>query len=173
MRWVAAGVLAVVVGLGVVLALGDPGPADTGSRLEGRPLPALDLERLDGGRLTSADLEGRTVVVNFWNSWCIPCRREHPELVAFFAAHRDDPDLVMVGIVRDDTEAAVREYVEEEGVDWLVALDPKGRAALDFGTTGQPETYVAGPDGIVRGVVLGPTTADDLEALVARARDVS
>ena len=170
-RWIAIGVASVAIGSGVVLAvvMGDDA-GSSGGRLLGRAVPEFSLPTLDGSNVASADLAGRTYVVNFWNTWCIPCRREHPALVEFYERHRDEPDFAMVGIVRDDTAKAVREYVAAERVSWTVALDPGGRAALDFGTTGQPETFVVGPDGFVAGVQIGPVTVTALEQMLADAR---
>lgn len=170
-RWIAMGAGAAALLLVVVLVTLVGGDAESsGGRLLGRPVPEFDLPTLDGGRVASDDLLGSAYVVNFWNTWCVPCRREHPELVEFYERHRDETDFAMIGIVRDDTEDAVRDYVEEEGVGWTVALDPGSRAALAFGTTGQPETYVVGPDGVVMAVQIGPVTADDLEQMLAEAR---
>jgi len=170
-RWIAIGIAAVAIGSGAVLAvvLSD-GTGPGGGRLVGQPVPEFSLPTLDGSTVVSADLARRTYVVNFWNSWCIECRREHPALLEFYERHRDEPDFAMVGIVRDDTEQAVREYVKEEAVPWIVAFDPGGRAALDFGTTGQPETFVVGPDGLVTGVQIGPVSVARLEAMLAEAR---
>ncbi|MCZ7530292.1 MAG: TlpA family protein disulfide reductase [Acidimicrobiia bacterium] len=99
-----------------------------------------------------------------------PVCAEHPALAEFHARHADDPDFAMVGIVRDDTEEAARGWVEDKGVSWTTALDPGDRAALDFATTGQPETYAIDPTGVVVGKQLGEVDVDDLEALLARAR---
>jgi len=142
----------------------------------GRAVPAFELPVLaaqdqgDGGTLSSADLVGTTYLVNFWNDWCIPCQQEHPALVRFHAAHRDDPTVRLIGIVRDANSVAdIRAYVEREGVEWTVLLDPDGTAKIDFGTTGQPETFAVGPDGIVREVFIGPATYGQLEAMAAAA----
>lgn len=170
-RRAAWGVAVVVLVLGIAFALrvGDDPAAHRPTQL-GRVAPAIDAPTLAGDRVTTASLAGRSVLVNFWNSWCIPCRQELPALAEFHRRHGDDPDVVMVGVVRDDTEGAVRDYVRAEGIDWTVALDPDGRAALDWGTTGQPETYMVAPDGRVVGLQLGPVGVDDLEAMLARAR---
>ena len=170
-RWIAlsAGAAALVLGVVLVMLVGDEAESSGGHLLD-RPAPTFDLPTLDGGRISDTDLAGRAYVVNFWNSWCVPCRQEHPELAQFYERHRDEPDFAMVGIVRDDTEDAVREYVDAEGVEWTVALDPGSRAALAFGTTGQPETFVIGPDGVVMALEIGPVTAGGLERMLAEAR---
>jgi len=171
-RWIAFAAAVVIVALGVVLALNvSSGPAEEG-RLAGERAPEFRVERFDGAEVVLSELtgSGRTVFVNFWNSWCIPCRQEHPALVEFYDRHRDDPDFAMVGIVRDDTESEARAYVDREGVAWTVAFDPGKRAALDFGTTGQPESFMIAPDGLVVAEQFGPVTVDDLELMLRIAR---
>lgn len=171
-RWIALGAALVLVAFGVVLALNvSSGPAEEG-RLAGEPAPEFRVEAFDGEEIVLSELtgSGRVVFVNFWNSWCIPCRQEHPALVEFYERHRDDPDFAMVGIVRDDTESEARAYVEREGVEWLVAFDPGKHAALDYGTTGQPESFMIAPDGVVVAEQFGPVTVDDLELMLRVAR---
>jgi cytochrome c biogenesis protein CcmG/thiol:disulfide interchange protein DsbE len=161
-----------VVALGAVfvVAVGG-GPKEQHGSLVGRPAPPFALTDVDGGTpVTTSALQGRTIVVNFWNSWCIPCRQEHPALAEFYARHRDDPSFAMVGIVRDDDAKAVREYVARENVRWTIALDPKGAAAIAYGTTGQPETYVIGPDGTVHAELWGPASVGDLERMYDAAK---
>lgn len=179
MRATSARVVALVVGLavvvlGVVLALNiDGGASAEGDRFRGGPAPAFEVETLSGEPLALEDLAGKTVVVNFWNTWCIPCEQEAPELAAFWDRHAGDGDVVMVGIVRDDTEAAVREYVDAREIGWTIAFDPESKAALAYGTTGQPETYVIDPQGVVVREVRGPLTAAQLEGFLAEARGLA
>jgi cytochrome c biogenesis protein CcmG/thiol:disulfide interchange protein DsbE len=171
-RWIALGVAVVLVAFGVVLGLNVSSSPSTEGRLAGRPAPDFALQDLDGNEVTLAGLsgEGRNVLVNFWNSWCLPCEQEHPALVEFYARHREDPDFAMVGIVRDDTEADARRYVADEGVGWTILLDPKHRAALDYGTTGQPETFMIAPEGVVVAEQFGPVTVEDLDLMLRHAR---
>ena len=82
----------------------------------------------------------------------------------------DDPTVAFVGIVRDDRERAVRDYVAAEGIDWSVAMDPSARAALDFGTRGQPETFAISPEGVIAGAQIGPASVRDLETMLRAAR---
>jgi len=136
-----------------------------------QPAPAFDLPKLDGGRVRLADLRGKAVIVNFWNEWCIPCRNEHPALAAFYDKHKNDPDFAFVGITREpDSTQAVRTYVQENNVDWTIALDPTKRTAIDYGTTGQPETYAISPRGVLVGKYLAQITTGQLEQMLAAAR---
>jgi cytochrome c biogenesis protein CcmG/thiol:disulfide interchange protein DsbE len=171
LRAVALALGVVIVGLGVTLALLARPSDQTGGRLLGQRAPAFSGPAIAGGTISSERLAGRTIVVNFWNDWCIPCRQETPALKAFYARHEKDPDFAMVGIVRDPHgERPLRAYARAEGLRWPLMLDPDGRAALDFATTGQPETFVIDATGVVVGFQAGPTTEAFLEAMLARAR---
>lgn len=167
--------LVAFAGLSAVFALqlGD-GPSDyRGTALLGDAVPALALPRLDGPDMVlAAELRGKATVINFFNSWCIPCKEEEPALREFFLAHRDEPDFAMVGIVRDDTTAAIRKWVAEREPDelWTVLLDPGARASVDFGTTGQPETFAVSTEGTIVAVQRGRATLDDLENMLTIAR---
>jgi len=174
-RWIALGVALAVVVLGVVLALNvgtDPQAATKTSQLLGRPAPTFDLKDLAGGRVSSDTLAGKTVVVNFWNEWCVPCLQELPALKQFWKAHKDDPDVAMVGIARDTrlNDKDLADYAQHEGVDWTVALDRDNRAALDFATRGQPETFVISPTGQITGYQYGPASVRGLEAMLLAGR---
>jgi cytochrome c biogenesis protein CcmG/thiol:disulfide interchange protein DsbE len=166
--WAALAVGVVVLGFAVVLAsqVGND-PTYRGGKVLDKPAPTLDLPLLTGGKLTSAELKGKSVMVNFWNSWCIPCQRELPTLKTFAEQHKNEPDVVLLGIVRDDTKDAVQAYVVQNGITWPVALDPDARAALDFGTTGQPETYAIATDGVVVAQQFGEVSIDSLNTMLA------
>jgi cytochrome c biogenesis protein CcmG/thiol:disulfide interchange protein DsbE len=172
-RWIAIAVGLGVGILAVVLALtvsSDPQREMNTSRLVGKRVPAYDVVGFDGSPISERSLAGKTVLVNFWNSWCIPCRQEHPALSEWYAQHKDDPNVVLLGIVREDDRSAARKWVQDENVGWPVAFDPGGKAALDFGTRGQPETYAIGPDGVVAGSLFGPASVKALDQMVAAAQ---
>jgi cytochrome c biogenesis protein CcmG/thiol:disulfide interchange protein DsbE len=170
-RWIALSVAGLLVAFGVVLAVQHRSEASVPRLVqEHRRVPAFSLETLDGKAISAKSLAGKTYVINFWNSWCIPCHQERPALQAFYANHRNEPDFAMLGIVRDDEARAVREYVTDQSIDWPVAFDPSGRAGLGFGTTGQPETYVISPGGIAACGTLGPVTQAELEVFLRAAR---
>jgi thiol-disulfide isomerase/thioredoxin len=122
-----------------------------------RTAPALDLPTLDGGRVRLESLRGRTVIVNFWATWCGPCRVEMPTLVSFAADH---PDVPVVLVAVDGTPDALRGFARAHDVpESLIArADAATRAAWGVGTL--PTTVVVGPDGTLRGahggIVLAP-----------------
>jgi cytochrome c biogenesis protein CcmG/thiol:disulfide interchange protein DsbE len=174
-RIAALAVAVVVVVFGVVLALNvgaDPTADDQQSPFLGKQVPAFDLPTLTGGRVSNASTAGKSVIINFWNTWCTPCREELPALKQFYAEHQNDADVVMIGIVRDPQESTktIKQYVGDHAMNWTIALDPGDQAALDFGTRGQPETIAVSPDGTVNASYYGPMRAAELERFLDRAR---
>jgi cytochrome c biogenesis protein CcmG/thiol:disulfide interchange protein DsbE len=171
-RAIALAVGVVLVGLAVLLASQvNTDPGYKGGKLLGKPMPSFALPALAGGAgIRSVDLRGKVVLVNFWNSWCIPCQQEHPSLTAFYERHRDDADFEMIGIVRDDTTAAARSWVREHNDKWSFVTDPDGQASLLFGTTGQPESYMIAANGIVVGVQRAAASLANLEEMLSVAR---
>lgn len=140
--------LAALIGLGAAFVFGlgrDPNHLE--SALIGRPAPAFDLPSLHGeGRFTRAELTagGRPAVLNFFASWCGPCRVEHPILAALA------DDAPVYGIAwRDDPENA-RRFLAQLGDPFrAVGVDRENRIGVEFGLYGVPETYVIGPDGAI------------------------
>ncbi|MDP2310078.1 MAG: TlpA disulfide reductase family protein [Pseudomonadota bacterium] len=116
-----------------------------------RMAPDFDLADLDGGRHTLADLRGQTVVLNFWATWCGPCRMEVPGLSAFARAH---PDIPVLGIAVDGEAGALRKAAAELGLDYLVLrADVATRTA--YGVSTLPTTVIVRPDGTVRSAHTG------------------
>ncbi|MDQ1462669.1 MAG: cytochrome c biosis protein CcmG, thiol:disulfide interchange protein DsbE [Actinomycetota bacterium] len=170
-RWIALGIAVVLVAFTVVLAVQTRSqPSVPRLVLEHASAPQLNLKTLDGKAVTSAQLRSKTYVVNFFNSWCIPCQQETPALKTFYDQHKSEGDFAMLGIIIDDDAPTMRGYVRDRGIAWPVLVDPKGSAALDYGTTGQPETYVVAPDGVVVCGTLGPSSVAELNTWLAAAR---
>lgn len=168
--WIAGAVLVVMVGFLVVLATGSSDDRRVSSPLLGRQAPPIVGETLDGEPFDLTQLRSRYVVVNFFATWCVPCIREHPELVEFQRRHTAAGDAAVVSVVYDDRPATVREFFADNGGDWPVVLDPEGRVALSYGVAGVPESYLLAPDGTVLVKILGGVTADELDELVDQAR---
>ena len=133
--------------------------------LVGRPAPAVMLSPLDGGAPGPIrPAAPGPYLVNFYASWCGPCRIEHPALMALNAQ-----GVRVVGVAYKDRPAAARAFVEELGNPFItILLDPDGRAGVEYGVSGVPETYAVGRDGRILAKHTGPLTPDAAEALAAR-----
>ena len=131
--------------------------------------PAFSLERLDGkGELELASLRGKTVVLNFWASWCGPCKDEAPLLQQ---AHERwaDRDVVFVGIDVKDFRGDARDFVERYGITYANVHDGKGSLVGRYGVTGYPETYFVDASGNVRYRIAGPVeSVDEIDDGIAR-----
>ncbi|KAA0232905.1 MAG: Thiol-disulfide oxidoreductase ResA [Acidimicrobiales bacterium] len=166
----AVGVGAVAALLLVLLATRPSGEdREAESTLIGQPAPAITGTTMTGEQFDLADLEGRWVVVNFFASWCVPCRVEHPELVAFSEAHSATGDASVLSVAFDDTPEAVAAFFEENGGDWPVVTEDLGNVVLDYGVLGVPESFLVSPDGEIVERIIGGVTREGLDQLIAEA----
>ena len=173
-RVVLGSILVALAALVWVLAFGfreSYDPQGVPSVLENKPAPTFALTKLDGGQLTLAELRGRPTVVNFWSSWCEPCKAEHQTLQ--IAAKMFGERAHFVGIVYQDTPELARSYLQARGTTFPQLLDPESRAAIDYGVAGVPESFFIDGDGVVRKKFVGPMSFDvirqSLEPLLAAA----
>ena len=147
------------------LTSGDP--ARIPSALIGKPAPSLTLPGLDGApRLADADLRaGHPTIINIFGSWCVPCRVEHPHLMALAA----DPKMralgaKLLGVAQKDTPEAIKKYLGELGDPYAaIGLDADNRAGIDWGVYGVPETFIVDGAGIIVAKHVGPLGEGDLE----------
>jgi cytochrome c biogenesis protein CcmG/thiol:disulfide interchange protein DsbE len=118
----------------------------------GAPAPAFSLPRLDGtGDVSLASLRGKTVVLNFFASWCQPCKREAPDLESLWRHSRSD-GLVVLGVDSGDAKGSARRFLSAHGVTYPVVFDPNQTLALGpYALPGLPVTYVINPAGRVVG----------------------
>ncbi|HYM66856.1 MAG TPA: TlpA disulfide reductase family protein [Patescibacteria group bacterium] len=155
--------VAAVVGL---LAFGLLSKGSSGAGL-GEAAPAGALPRLDGrGSGSLADFRGRWVLVNFWASWCVPCREEAPALEDFQRAHGRG-GFTVLGIDTRDLSGDGQAFVRRYGLTYPQLRDGDGQRAHDFGTTGVPENFLVDPGGKLRLLRRGPVTAEYLRDYVA------
>lgn len=171
--WIAGAVGVILAAFLVVLALAEPGESDEASSpLLGKPAPTVVSTVIDGGTFDLARRKGSWVVLNFFNSTCIPCIREHPELVAFARRQTtSDNPVELYTIVNDDSDVAVRAFFTANGGDWPKVRDDDGAIAVAFGVAKVPETWVIDPNGWVRLRVLGELTEGFLEARIAELQN--
>ncbi|MEX1173210.1 MAG: redoxin domain-containing protein [Chloroflexota bacterium] len=167
-RWLVASLVVVALSF-AILALGTIRMSVDTSGLTGpqvgRPAPDFRLEDLDGRPTTLSDLLGRPVVVNFWASWCIPCRDEAP-LLADAQRRYAASGLRVLGVVFQDDAGSARAFMERFALRYPGLLDPGGRTAIDYGVLGIPMTFMIGRDGTIRRVFLGPMAVDVLRSAV-------
>lgn len=157
--WVAVGGIVVAAALlaWVFSSRFGQDPRLVDSPLVGGPLPDLTLEYMEQeGSLTFSDLEGQIVVINVWASWCVPCRIEHPILVAASEAYTER-GVQFVGLLYQDRVGPASEFLDEmgRGEGYLYVVDTDSRATVELGVFGVPETYFVDADGMVRGKVQG------------------
>jgi len=126
---------------------------------QGKPVqaPAFTLERLDrDGQLSLAELKGKAVVVNFWASWCIPCRDEAPVLQETYERYRDQ-GLVVLGVDFNDFRADARRFIRRFGLTFPIVYDGRGATGGKWGLRGVPETFFVDRAGkIVGEPIYGP-----------------
>lgn len=137
----------------------DPEPLDQGGR---SPAPAVSVPALDGGeRITLASHLGRPVVLNFWASWCEPCTREMPALVAFA---KQTPGVDVVGLAVNDVPADSRRFAREVGIPFDLGIDRDGAVAREFSVTGLPVTVIVDAEGRVADTFFGEITREQLDS---------
>jgi cytochrome c biogenesis protein CcmG/thiol:disulfide interchange protein DsbE len=168
--------IAVVLPLLVLLALaalfwfrlGSGDPSQLPSALIGRPVPATDLPPIAGltrdgqpvAGLAASDFTGKVTLVNVWASWCVPCHDEAPLLTKL----AEDSRIRIAGINYKDQADNARRFLGRYGNPFAASgADPNGRAAIEWGVYGVPETFVVGRDGKIAFKLVGPITPENLE----------
>jgi cytochrome c biogenesis protein CcmG/thiol:disulfide interchange protein DsbE len=192
MSWKRAGIaMLVVIPLIMLFAFGlsRGDPRLIPSPLVGQPAPdfalpvmALDGPTAEGREITGdtvrlAELRGNVVVINFFASWCVPCRVEHRALNRV-ARRYEERNVRFLGVVYNDEAPAVRQYIRQLGGQFYPALMDEGQeVAIDYGLVGVPETFFIEPDGTVRrkvfSVVDEPLLVSEIESMLAEAGAVS
>lgn len=131
------------------------------SPLIGQPAPDVTLPTLGGpGSVSLTELRGQIVVVNFWASWCVPCRNEHPVLVAANDAYRDS-GVTFVGVNFQDQKSSAIAFLDElgRGEGYRYVTDPGSRAAVEFGVYGVPETFFIDRTGTIVAKITGESNS--------------
>jgi cytochrome c biogenesis protein CcmG/thiol:disulfide interchange protein DsbE len=165
---VGAGLALIVLLFVLFVPLGGSDPeADSvtvgGHPLAGKAAPEIALETLDGDPVTLSELRGRPVLINFWATWCPPCREEFPLMVAAYEEHADD-GLEILGVMHQDSVDGARAFAEDMGAEWPILIDPDDVAWEAYTGVGLPTSFFIDAEGVVQAFSLGGFTEDGLAA---------
>ena len=134
----------------------------------GRHAPDFTLTDLKGNSVTLSDFRGKVVFLNFWATWCPPCRAEMPEIEAIYQDYKDK-DVVVIGIDLLEAEDEVRQFVQEGGYSWTFVIDTTGGVAENYGITAIPTSFFLDKEGVIRAVDIGAMTKRAMESRLAEA----
>ncbi|MYB04287.1 MAG: TlpA family protein disulfide reductase [Acidimicrobiaceae bacterium] len=166
--WIAVPLAVAVALLVVVLATRDSAfERNASSPILGGLAPPVVGVTIAGESFDLDQWRGRWVIVNFFQSTCVPCIVEHPELIAFSERHAAAGDARVVSVTFDDTAENVRRFFEVNGGDWPVLVEGASEAAVAYGVTGVPESYLVAPSGVVVWKQLGGVTADGIDDVIS------
>ena len=139
------------------------------SPLIGKKAPNVEIESFDGKKIRLSDLNDHVILLNFWASWCLPCKQEAPELDNSWIKYHDS-DVVFLGINILDEENNARKYLDKYKPEYLNGFDREGSIALDFGVSGVPETYFIDKKGIIIDKYVGPLTEELIDIYINKVR---
>lgn len=170
--FIALAVGALLVGFLWILVTAEPNTAeDADSPLLGQPAPSVVTTTLNDDEFVLARRKGSWVIFNFFNSTCVPCVAEHPELVAFNERELQTANPAeLYTVINDDNDASVRAFFSKNGGDWTKIRDSDGAISVAFGVAKVPETWVIDPNGFVRLRIAGMLTPGLLDDQLAQLK---
>ncbi|MDY6912410.1 MAG: TlpA disulfide reductase family protein [Chloroflexota bacterium] len=138
-------------------------PAElTPSPKVGRLAPDFTLTTLDGASITLSDLRGKTVFINFWATWCPPCRAEMPDIEAIYQEYKDR-DVEVIGVDLVKKPDSVRQLVQEGGYNWTFAIDSTGEVANTYLVAGIPTSVFIDRQGVIHAIRIGAITKSAMQ----------
>jgi cytochrome c biogenesis protein CcmG/thiol:disulfide interchange protein DsbE len=160
---------AVVAAVAVLLtACGSASGASGGATPGARQAPAFSLKGLDGQDHSLSGYRGKVVMINFWATWCVPCRAEMPDIEHEYRAHRD-AGLVVLGIDPREGQDPATQFVHDLGVSYPILFDPKGQVYDSYQVTALPQTFIVDRRGSIRLDRLGQVSRAQLEEEITAA----
>jgi peroxiredoxin len=171
--WVLVLLSLTCIGAGVwwLLAGSATGEASAPAPVAVARTPALDFELVDlkGQQVKLSDLRGKVVLLNFWATWCPPCKAEIPDLIKFYEDFKDK-DVVILGVDLTQSEKsqnAVADFLKSYGITYPVALDTDGTASKMYQVTGIPTSYIIDTQGIIRDIIVGPMDFEGMKRMLS------
>lgn len=135
--------------------------------IPGHPAPDFELKNLDGQLVRLSDFKGKPVIVNFWATWCPPCRAEFPDFQKVSVEQRDQLVIIGVNHTTGDSPQLVPDFVAEFGITFPIVLDETGETAKNYKIVGLPTTIFIDSNGIVKQVFTGPINKARIESILA------
>lgn len=159
--WVLAGLLVLLL----AACTGSAGDPESGDRQESRA-PDFALESLDGRQVSLREYRGQVVLINFWATWCPPCKEEIPALEAAYQAYKDQ-GLVVLGVAAGESRQVVEPFVDRLGISYVVLLDERDTLTRKYGGLGLPMTVLVDGEGEIQVRHLGGVSEAELTAYLA------
>lgn len=153
----------------LVAACGVPGGAPVEART-GQPAPVLRGTALDGSEIDLAAYRGRPVIVNFWASWCTPCRAEFPLFAERLVALGPSDGLVILGVLYKDEPPLAQRFLDDIGAAWPTVTDEDGVIAAAYRVVAPPQTYFIDGEGVLRAIQIGEVRPEDFDRQYAKIR---
>ncbi|AEV19107.1 MULTISPECIES: TlpA family protein disulfide reductase [Geobacillus] len=171
-KWLVVLLFLAVAGYGLwnVMAADKPNEANGAGPEVDQTAPDLTLPALGGQSVKLSALRGKAVVLNFWTSWCPPCKKEMPELAKFYERHGREVALLAVHLTTQDTLDNAERFAKANRLVFPVGLDVRGEALRQYRIQTIPTTYIIDPNGVIRRKIVGPVTAKRLEQETALFR---
>lgn len=167
---VAVGIIAVaLIAVFVVTSGGGSDGDGSADALVGSTAPVVSGVDTNGDTVSTDEFLGKWVVLNFFATWCAPCVKEHPQLVAFNERSVERGDSVVVSVAYQEKPERVEQFFADHGGDWPVIVSGAESSTLEFGVRRLPESFLISPDGVVVHKFVGGVTADAIDAEIARA----
>lgn len=133
----------------------------------GHPAPNFEMQLPDGEKVTLNDLKGRPMIVNFWATWCPPCRREMPDLIKAYETHKNE-GLVVLEVNSAEAPVQVEAFIEQFGVTAPVVIDARGEVLGVYRTNGLPASFFIDKDGVIQAHWPGFLDANTLDELLGK-----
>ena len=162
------GLLITIAVVGVLFMGLGKNPNEIRTPLIGKPAPPFALKEVGTGNVVGLEqFRGKPVVLNFWATWCGPCYEEHPVLVA--TARQMGTNVQFLGVVFQDTEDKIQQFLRERGSAYPTVVDDAGKTAIAYGVGGVPETFFLDANGTIVAKFSGPIGPDEIRANLMKA----